>query len=57
MAIAIGMLTVSLRLKPEDALAVLRAHAYSTGRTIDDVADDVANRQLPAGELQIDSDT
>jgi len=48
---ATGMVNVGLGLDTEDALAVLRAHAFAAGRTVDDVADDVVNGRIPLAEL------
>jgi hypothetical protein len=50
-SIAMGMLTVAADLSFPDALAVLRAHAYSTSRTVDDVSADVASRTLLISDL------
>ncbi|MFC4784340.1 GAF and ANTAR domain-containing protein [Nocardioides sp. MAHUQ-72] len=41
-----GMVQVQLGVSLEEALARLRAHAYATGRTLSDVAADVAARRL-----------
>jgi hypothetical protein len=43
---ATGMISVQIRSNLLDALAVLRARAYSSGRGINDVAHDVVTRQL-----------
>ena len=48
---AVGMLMLSLRVPAADALAVLRGHAYSTGRTADDVAVDLVERRLQPDQL------
>ncbi|MGY1772518.1 ANTAR domain-containing protein [Blastococcus sp. SYSU D00813] len=46
---ATGMVSVALRVDVVAALAVLRAHAFATGRVVDDVAADlVAGRLDPA---------
>ena len=43
---ATGMMIVQLGVSPEDAQLLLRAHAYSTGRSVQDVANDVVERRL-----------
>jgi hypothetical protein len=43
---ATGMVTAQLRIRPEDALVILRAHAYSAGASLVDVADQVVGRTL-----------
>jgi hypothetical protein len=43
---ATGMLVVQLGVSPETAFARLRAHAYSNGRTIHEVAEDIVERRL-----------
>lgn len=48
---AVGMVMYSFRAAPADALDVLRARAYSTGRLVDDAARDVLSGQLPVAEL------
>jgi hypothetical protein len=40
---AIGRTSLALDVAEPEALAVLRAHAYATGRTVDDLAADVVN--------------
>jgi hypothetical protein len=39
-----------------DALALLRAHAYSLGRDLDDLASAVVNRELPLEQLAFGGD-
>ena len=53
--IAMGMLNVALEVSTPDALALLRGHAYATNRTVDDIADDIANRRIRAAELRVDN--
>ena len=53
---ATGMVNVSLGLDTEDALDVLRARAFATDRTVDDVADDVVAGRLSIDELSSASD-
>lgn len=43
---ATGMVVAQLRLAPDDALAVLKAHAYAGDTTLADVADRVLDRTL-----------
>jgi hypothetical protein len=43
---ATGMVVVQLELTPEDALAVLKAHAYAGDTSLADVADRVLDRSL-----------
>lgn len=45
--IAIGMLTVHLDLPPTDALAELRALAFTAGQDIDHYADDLVDHRIP----------
>jgi hypothetical protein len=52
---AVGMLMVALEASTTDALAVLRAHAYATGRTADDVAVDLVERRLRPEQLREDA--
>jgi ANTAR domain len=44
---AVGMLMSASRQSDEDALATLRAWAYSHGRTLDEVAQDLVDRVTP----------
>ena len=44
--LASGMVAVQLQIPTADAMARLRAHAYRTGRSIKDVADDIVARRL-----------
>jgi hypothetical protein len=50
------MLNAALRVSSPDALAVLRAHAYAAGTTLDDLATLVVDRQLPMADLGLDTD-
>lgn len=43
---ATGMVISQLRLSPDDALAILRAHAYAHDTTLADIAEQVVARQL-----------
>ncbi|WP_091943927.1 ANTAR domain-containing protein [Trujillonella endophytica] len=49
---ATGMLSVVLGMDVVAALAVLRAHAFATGRVVDDVAADLAAGRLDPADLQ-----
>ena len=50
------MVNVALGLDTEDALDVLRAHAFATDRVVDDVADDVVAGRLTLDELSTSPD-
>ena len=52
---AMGMASVMLQLDPPDALAVLKARAFATGRVVDDVADDLLAGKLTVQELSMES--
>ena len=52
---ATGMVNVALGLDTADALAVLRAHAFATGRVVDDLADDLVEGRMPLEELRAPS--
>jgi hypothetical protein len=43
---AVGMIMIQLGVTSHDALARLRAHAYATGRHLNDTATDVVGRRL-----------
>jgi hypothetical protein len=43
---ATGMVIVQLSVTPEDAELLLRAHAFSSGRSVRDVATDIVERKL-----------
>ncbi len=49
---AVGMLVVALEVPAEDALALLRGHAYAADRTADDVAADLVERRLEPERLR-----
>jgi hypothetical protein len=53
---ATGMISVQAGLPVEDALAQLRAHAFATGRELDEVAVDVVARRLRFDNLADDED-
>ncbi len=52
---ATGVATVALGLDVVDTLAVLRAHAFATGRVVDDVADDIVTGRLDPADLREDA--
>ncbi|WP_028050058.1 GAF and ANTAR domain-containing protein [Cellulomonas sp. URHD0024] len=43
---AVGMTIAQLAIGPDDAMAILRAHAYAEGKTLDVIATDVVERRL-----------
>ena len=49
---ATGVATVALGLDVVDTLTVLRAHAFATGRVVDDVADDIVEGRLDPASLR-----
>lgn len=51
---AVGAVMLPLRLRTDDALALLRGYAYATGRTIDDVADAIVERRISPEHLRGD---
>ena len=55
--LAMGMLSIALDLRMDDALAALRAHAFAHGQTVDATASDIVHRTLPTTALAIDSTT
>jgi hypothetical protein len=50
--IGVGMVIAELHLPAPDALAVLRSHAYATGRSVDDLADDLVVGRADPAELR-----
>jgi AmiR/NasT family two-component response regulator len=46
---ATGMVIAQMNLPPEDALAILKAHAYALNTTLADVAGRVLRRELDFG--------
>lgn len=50
---AIGRINAALDLDAEDALSLLRANAYATGRDLDDVAADVVSGYLSTASLRL----
>jgi hypothetical protein len=49
---AMGMVTVLRDLEPADSLQVLKAHAFATGRVVDDVAADLLAGRLDPATLE-----
>ncbi len=49
---ATGMVSVTLGMDVVAALAVMRAHAFATGRVVDDVAGDLVSGRLDASAMQ-----
>ena len=43
---AVGMTVAQLTIGPADALAILRAHAFAEGTSLDSIATDVVERRL-----------
>lgn len=55
--VALGILIVSLNVTTEEALDVLRAHAYVTDTTVDALAADIIHHRLPTDDLQLSSNS
>jgi hypothetical protein len=51
-----GMITLALELDAAAALAVVRATAYATDQTVDDVAADVLDGRVKPDELRAPGD-
>lgn len=54
---AMGFVNTGLGVTGPDALAMLRAHAYSEGLTLDDLAARVVDREVPLERLSVGADT
>lgn len=54
---AMGFVNAGLHVTSEDALAILRAHAYAEGLALDDLARRVIDRQVPLERLAFSPDT
>jgi hypothetical protein len=52
---AVGMVTAALGTSRADALALLRARAYGTGRLVDELAEDLVSHRLSVHELFADT--
>jgi hypothetical protein len=55
--VAMGMLGQAIDIPLDDALALLRAHAYASGRTVDEVAAELISARIPVELLQLDSNS
>jgi hypothetical protein len=53
---AIGLVSSSLRVPGPDALSVLRAHAYSTGTSLDELAAALIAGEVQPQEMALDAD-
>jgi hypothetical protein len=54
---AIGFVNAALQVSSPDALALLRAHAYADGSTLDELAERVLSRDVAIEELSLDFDS
>jgi hypothetical protein len=54
---ATGMVVVQLRISPDDAMALLRAHAFSHDTTLADVASQIISRRLSFSDEAESEDT
>ena len=54
---AMGFVNAGLEITSSDALALLRAHAYSQGMSLDELATLVLEREVPLALLTLDPDT
>jgi hypothetical protein len=54
---AMGFVNAGLGVSSEDALAILRAHAYAEGQALDELAGQVVGREVPLERLGFDQDT
>jgi hypothetical protein len=54
---AIGVVNAALKVSSPDALALLRAHAYADGSTLDELAARVLSRDVAVEELSLDADS
>jgi hypothetical protein len=52
---AMGFLSSALEISGSDALALLRAHAFGRGATVDEIAALVLSRELPATDFAVDA--
>jgi hypothetical protein len=52
---AMGFVNSALGIPSPDALALLRAHAFAAGHSLDELAEQVLSRQVPVEELALDS--
>jgi hypothetical protein len=54
---ATGMVLMQLRISPSDAMALMRAHAFSHNTTLADVAEQITSRRLRFSDDDTDDDT
>ena len=54
---AIGFVNSAFGVPSPDALALLRAHALASGHSLDELAAQVINREVPVADLALDRDT
>jgi hypothetical protein len=54
---AIGFLNTALHIESPTALALLRARAYAQGSTVDELAEQIINRDVTATDLALDPDS
>jgi hypothetical protein len=54
--IAMGLLNIALDVTTHDALTLMRARAYATDRSVDDVAADLVHHRMPTEEFRLDHD-
>ena len=54
--IAMGLLNIALDVTTHDALTLLRARAYATDRSVDDVAADLVHHRTPTEVFRLDKD-
>ena len=54
---AVGLVMAASHVPSPDALGLLRAHAYATDRTADDLAADLVARRIDPEELREDADS
>lgn len=50
------MLSIALDVSTYDALTLLRARAYATDRSVDDIAADLMHHRITTGQFRPDSD-
>ena len=53
---ATGMVMAQVRVTPEDALAILRGHAYAMATDLDDVAERVVDRRINFSNFDVEGD-
>lgn len=51
---ATGMVMAQLALAPDDAMALLRGHAYAMGRSLSDISEQVTDRRLDFRAVDVD---